>query len=923
MKRTAMLGRQVMAGLLVAFFALATQAAAADEAPAKAQNVASIEGMTEYRLPNGFRYLLFPDPSASTVTTNMVVLVGSRHEGLGEMGMAHLLEHMLFKGSKLFPKVDKALQEHGAQANATTWLDRTNYYETMPASDANLEFGFRLESDRLLTSFIRREDLAKEMTVVRNEFEMGENNPEAILSQRMISSAYLWHNYGHSTIGNRSDIERVPIDKLQAFYHKYYRVDNILFIVAGKFDPARAHQYAAKYFGVLKRPATRLSQPYTEEPPQDGEHAVTLRRVGKVFVSGAVYHITAADHPDYAAIEVLESVLLTPPAGRLYKALVESKKATSVHGGSYALHDPGIIEFLARVGDSSTPEEVQGILLKELEEFNQKPATAQEVERVKQQLRAQFERMMTDSRRVAHQLTEWEAAGDWRLMFLDRDRIAKVTPQDVDRVAKKYLIRSNRTTGIFRPTPAEQIVRAVIPEVNNLEAILKDYKGGKAVAQGEKFDPSPANIEAHVKRTQLPGGLKVAFLPKKTRGEKVIATLKLHFGNEKSLKGQTVAADLMGSLMTRGTKKYSRQQLQDELDKLGATLSVSSGTGALSVGIQAKHSTLPAVLDLLAEVLRHPTFPEDEFGILKRAEKQGLEKGLTEPAALARNALRRKLSPYPPDNVRYVPTIQESIDRLSMVTRDQVARLYSEQVGASAAELAIVGDFDPAVALKRVQGIVAGWKSQVPFERIAYTANLEVPGSRESILTPDKQNAYYFAAEVIALKDTSPDYPALEMGNYILGGSGFTSMLMDRIRQKEGLSYGTGSQLAVEALDNYGKFFIYAICNPKVIDKVDTTAAEVVNKALKEGVSATQLTEAKKGYLEEQKVGRANDGKLAGELRSGLHLGRTMKYYADLEARIADLTVEDVNAALRRYIDPRRLVIVRAGDLAKAQGGAK
>jgi zinc protease len=922
MKRMRILGLAVFAAFLACLFTLpaAAQPGPAPSKAVKAQKVHTVEGITEYKLANGTRYLLFPDPSASTVTVAMTVLVGSREEGYGETGMAHLLEHMLFKGSRKFPFVDKALQAHGAaRANANTWTDRTMYFEEMPGTDANLKFGIEFEADRLVNAFIRREDLAKEMTVVRNEFERNENDPGTILSQRMMAVAYEWHNYGKTTMGNRSDIERVPIDKLQDFYHKYYQPDNILVVLAGKFDPAKAHEWMAQYFGAIPRPTRPLHQTYTEEPPQDGERSVHLRRVGSVSLVGIIYHTPAGADPEYAAVEVLETILLSPPAGRLYKALVETKKATKVEGGSYAWHDPGVLEIDAQVGDKSTREEVRDILLKMLEDYTKSPTTAEELDRAKRQILAARERLMTKSTRVALNLGEWESAGDWRLFFLERDRIAKVTASDVDRVAKKFLIRSNRTTGLFVPTPAEQIVRADVPETPNVEEMLKGYKGGKSVVAGTYFDPTPANIEAHVKRSTLPGGLKVALLPKKTRGEKVVATLMLHFGNEQSLRGQTDAAELLGPLMMRGTKKYTRQQIQDQLDKLGATLSASSGTGYLAFSIQAKHNTLPAVLDLLGEVLREPTFPEAEFGILQRATKQDLESGLHEPTALARNALRRKLNPYPKDNVRYVPTIPEAIERIQQVTRDQVAKLYAEQVGASVGELVIVGDFDPDATVKKVGGFVAGWKEKVPYQRIVYTAKLDIPGGRDSIETPDKKNAVYVAAEQIAMKDTDPDYAALRLGNYILGSGGFTSLLTDKVRVKEGLSYTVGSQLSVDPLDKRGSFVIYAICNPKVMNKLEKTVAGVVSTALKEGVSAKHLEDSRKGWLEAQKLARASDGTLVSELRSQLYLGRTMKFIAEQEEQVRRLTLEEVNAALRRYIQPRRLVIVEAGDFRKGK----
>jgi zinc protease len=914
MKCTGMLGLVVVTAFLLG----SARPATAGSAPAKAvkaQKVVTIEGITEYKLPNGTRYLLFPDPSASTVTVAMTVLVGSRQEGYGETGMAHLLEHMLFKGSRKFPFVDKALQAHGAiNANATTWTDRTMYFEEMPATDANLKFGIEFEADRLVNAFIRREDLAKEMTVVRNEFERNENDPGTILSQRMMAIAYEWHNYGKTTMGNRSDIERVPIDKLQAFYHKYYRPDNVLVVLAGKFDEAKAHEWMAHYFGSIPRPKEPLDPTYTEEPAQDGERSVDLRRVGNVSLVGVIYHTPAGADPDYAAVQVLTTILVSAPTGRLYKALVETKKATAVEGAVYHWHDPAVLEIDAQVADKSSREEVLGIMLKVLEDYAQTPTTAEEVDRAKRRFLAARERLMANSKAVALNLGEWEATGDWRLFFLVRDRVAKVTAADVDRVAKKYLIRSNRTTGLFIPTPPEQIVRADFPEAPNVEEMLKDYKGGKTVAAGTFFDPSPANIEAHIKRSQLPGGLKIALLPKKTRGEKVVATLVLHFGNERSLRGQAAAADLLGPLMMRGTKKHTRQQIQDELDKLGASLNASSGAGFLSFSIQAKHNTLPAVLELLGEVLRQPTFPEDEFGILQRAEKQDLESGLSEPTALARVALRRKLNPYPQDDVRYVPTLPEAIERIQRLSRDQVVKLYTEQVGASVGELVIVGDFEPTAAVKQVAAFLADWKAEVPYQRIAYTAQLNIPGSRQTIETPDKKNAVYVAGEQIAMRDTDPDYPALMLGNYILGSGGFTSLLTDKVRVKEGLSYTVGSQLSVDPLDKRGSFVIYAICNPKVMTKLEKTVAGVLAQALKEGVSAKHLEEARKGWLEGQKVVRANDLTLARHLRTELYLGRTMKFDADLEDRVRRLTQEEVNAALRRYLEPGRLVIVEAGD---------
>jgi zinc protease len=384
-----------------------------------------------------------------------------------------------------------------------------------------------------------------------------------------------------------------------------------------------------------------------------------------------------------------------------------------------------------------------------------------------------------------------------------------------------------------------------------------------------------------------------------------------------------VAAEFLGPLMMRGTKKHTREQIETELDALGATLNAASDAGELTFTFQAKREKLPALLDLLGEILRTPTFPETEFDILKRADRQDLEKGLTDPQQLASNLLRRQLNPYPPDNVRYVPTLPEAIQRLDAVTRDQVVRIYQEQLGAQVGEFAVVGDFDSDATLKQVTAMTGDWKAAVPYQRIGREANTKVVGVVEKILTPDKENAVYLAGEVFRLKDTEPDYPALLMGNYILGSSGFNSRILDRLRQKEGLSYGAGSHFSADAQDPWAQFMFHAIYNPGVLEKVDQAMKEVLDKLLKDGVTEEELADAKKGYREERRVARASDRTVASMLTSGLYLGRTFAYSADLDAKVAAVTVADVNRALRAHLDPRRLVIVRAGDFGKSAGSQK
>jgi zinc protease len=292
-----------------------------------AQLYAKVEGVSEYRLPNGLRVLLAPDNSKPTTTVNVTYLVGSRHENYGETGMAHLLEHLVFKGTPSRGNIMQELGKRGMRFNGTTSYDRTNYFETFAANDDNLQWALEMEADRMVNSHIARKDLETEFSVVRNEMEMGENNPRRTLWKYMAAAAYDWHNYGKTTIGARSDVENVRIENLQAFYRQYYQPDNAVLIITGKIEPAKTLALVERYFATIPKPTRSLPATYTREPVQQGAREITIKRVGDTQLAAVLYHTAAASHPDAVAMEALSEILADTPNGRLHKDLVEKNKA--------------------------------------------------------------------------------------------------------------------------------------------------------------------------------------------------------------------------------------------------------------------------------------------------------------------------------------------------------------------------------------------------------------------------------------------------------------------------------------------------------------------------------------------------------------------------------------------------------------------
>ncbi len=892
-------------------------------APLTAQEVTrvtEVEGITEYSLDNGLRFLLFPDASKPSATVNVTYYVGSRHEGYGETGMAHLLEHLVFQGTPDHPDITEELTERGARPNGTTSWDRTNYYETFPATEDNLEWALDFEADRMVNSFIAAEDLDSEMTVVRNEMESRENSPFGILLDRTLSTAYLWHNYGKSIIGARSDVESVPIDRLQAFYRKYYQPDNALLIVTGKFDEERVLELIVETFGHIPKPdrsgANTLWETYTREPVQDGERMVTLRRVGDIQVVMMSYHVPPGSHPDYAAVDLLVQVVGDQPSGRLYKALVEPGLAASAGAFSYQLREAGPLLTYAQVRAEDDLQTTWTAMGEALEGVIRDPVTGEEVERARAALLKSVEQVFNNPERIAIQLSEWASMGDWRLFFLHRDRIETVEPVDVRRVAAEYLKPDNRTVGLFYPT--EEPDRAEIPELPDIATELEGYTGREAVAAGEEFDPSPANIEDRTTRYTLANGMKVALLPKSTRGQTVVARFRVILGDEESLTGRTTAGSMAGAMLMRGSSGHTRQEIQDELDRLKASGSVGGSVTQASGQVQTTRENLPAVLRLLSEIIREPTFPAAEFETLKERSLSGLEQQRSDPIAQAQIALGRHMNPVPPGHPSYTETVEEAVVAMEAVTLDDAEAFYNDFYGPQLGTLALVGDFDEVEMRAVIEEAFGNWESPHAATRVA-TEFYDPPAENLQIETPDKANAIFFAQQTLALRDDNPDYAALLLGGYMIGGGVLNSRLAKRIRQEDGLSYQLGGSISGHPIDESGAFFAFALYAPENAEKLEAAFREEIQKVLDEGFLADELEIAKQGYLQSRQLSRAQDPSLLGALTQGLYLDRTLMWDAELEERIHALTVEEINSAVRRYLDLSKMTIVKAGDFEGAK----
>lgn len=878
--------------------------------------VTEVEGIREFKLDNGMKVLLMPDASRPTTTINVTYFVGSKHESYGESGMAHLLEHLVFMGTPTHANIKKEISERGGFANGSTWWERTNYFQTLPSEEENLEWAIRMEADRMVNSFIAAEDLESEMTVVRNEFEIGENSPFRILLQRVMATAYEWHGYGRSTIGARADLENVPIERLQQFYRTWYQPDNAMVIISGKFDEPRALALVQQYFGAIPAPdrtlANKLWNTYTRDPAQDGAREVTVQRAGGTPTLMAAFHVPSALHEDFAAVEALGFVLGDTPSGRLYKALVEPGLASSVGAFVFRLPEPSLLLLFADLPEGGDIDKVREVTLETVDAVADNPPTEEEVKRAVAALNSQMERGLNDSNQVGIGLSEWAATGDWRMLFLHRDRLESVTADEVVEAAARYLVRDNRTVGIYLPQSEPR--RAEIAAAPSVETLLADYTGREDRAVGEVFDATPDNIEARLQRFTLSNGTEVALLPKSTRGERVRANFVMRIGALDSLQGLDLVPAATAAMLDRGSDQYTRQQLADRIDQLQAGLNLGGST-SVSASLDTRRENLAAVIDLIAEVARKPIFPEAELEEYKRQRLTELDQAVSEPNAVAGRMLaRHSQGERPATHPDYTPSFAEERARIEALTVDALRDFHRRFYGfGPAATIAIVGDFDPAVVREQLEQRFGGWQPEIAFQR--WSTDYQPVETRRMVeQLDDKASALLVGTQGMALSDTDPDFVALDLAGYLLGGGFLNSRLGNRIRNQEGLSYAVGGMFNAHPIDRNGSFFAFAMFAPENRERLETVLREELVKVVEQGFTAEELESGRTGLLQQKRLMRSDDGRLASMLTAGLYFDRDLFDAAAREQRLAELTLDDLNGAVRRWLDPDKVSYAIAGD---------
>ncbi len=943
---------------LCVLVALSLAARAAEAPPAGFTHVKTVAGIAEYKFAaNDLAVLLLEDHSAPVLTFMVTYRVGSKNEVTGTTGATHLLEHLMFKGSKNFhPGIGKGfdtlMDRVGGVNNATTWLDRTNYYENLPSN--HLELAVQLEADRMRNLLLREEDRAPEMTVVRNEFERDENDPASALDKEVGALAYIAHPYHHPTIGWRSDIEKVSIAKLREFYDTFYWPNNATVTVIGDFAPRRALELIGKYFGAIPRSPQPIPQVYTEEPAQTGPRRVTVKRPGEVGVVQIAFKAPAATHADHAALDVLANVLSDGKTSRLYRALIDKNVAISADASKGFFHDASLFSATATLAPGSTHAQAEAALLAELERVKKDGVEPAETERAINKLLAGLAYRRDGSFAIAGQINEAIAVGDWTLYATILDKLKAVTPAEVQRVAKAYLNEDQSTTGWFVPQAeapgksaglgarggaaqahARSDGEGFVPEEtargkHYYRTPGTDENGVETAAAGPRGAPTGRGAESgataagagagggaliapNVKRRTV-AGLDVLTLKTSIRD---VVTIRgaLGAGDVFNPPGNSAIADLTALMLDKGTLKQDKFAVAALLEQAGATVQFGTGTHTLNFSVKCLRKDLPLVLGLLAEQLRTPRFDPEEFAKLKKQLAGRHKRAMEDTDFRADRAFERAV--FPAGHPNRPPADEQYLADIESATLAQLQAFHAAHYGPLHARLVLVGDVDDAAIDRAVGEAFRGWEGGRPYPKAAPAPALTAART-EKVAMPGKTSVSLVIGQPSGLRYNQPDYQALNFATSVLGSGFFSARLLDIIRNQEGLTYGITASLAGDTYGD-GGWSIHATFAPELLEKGAASTRRELQRFYDAGVSAEELANFKVTLTGSYKVALATTGGVASALLNAVQRGYGPEWVDEYPRRIEALTLAEVNAAIKTRLKPDAMVTVLAGTIPEAK----
>jgi zinc protease len=874
-----------------------------DHAP-QARLESEAAGLSSYRLDNGFKIILIPFSSANNTRVELLVRSGSKFEGYGETGMAHLLEHMLFKGAGNRKNIKDDLTKLGASYNGTTTADRTNYFESVEAAPVKVDELIRLEADRFIRARFTAADLASEMTVVRNELENSEREPSRVVLSALARSGFNWHGYARSTIGARSDIEGASFTALQAFHRKHYRPDNAALIVSGSFDKARVLSLASKLFSAAKNPSSEGPANWTLESPEAATHRTDVSLSAGVTVVASAWKLPSMKERDAHALELGAAAMCDSDWGSLRKDIVLDRKlAVSASCFTWTQSDYSRFIALAKADQNANADDLSNEVIQHIQAAAARGTTQESLERARLSALNDFEKALDSHESVADLVSQSETAGDWRLFLWTRDVIASVTLDEANQALKKWVVPLNRSDVLLRH--AEKATPLEFPKPTDALTRVTGQVWPSILTSADPPPKSLREISKATHRFELDAQrAQAALITRKTQGDKVWMAMENDYGNSASLNNRKTACDAASALMKFGGNGLDRDALSARMEKLQATWQLSLD----GLGLEVPRKNFAEAFETLFMVWADPSMPVQEFERYKASQIAAYQAALMDPIKVADSEVRMRFDNYPDGHASKPKSLTAQISDVKNLSYAETLRCAREFAKVSHTRIGVVGNLT-AADLKEVWAKTGALKlshdvyARVPSPKAPIAVNV----TPIKVVMPDTTKAMVTGTAVIPLQRNSDDFAALQLAVYAMGGNS-SSLIWTQLREVQGLAYSSGMQLAASSFDDRSTVVLYATSSSANADKALSSLKSVLTKVLEDGFSAAQIEQAKAAWFQRRKSTLGDESGFARKLAEGLYTEFDFAAMAKLDDKIAALSHSQATAAIKKYLSASNLV---------------
>ena len=877
------------------------------------------ENVRKTTLENGLTIITKEAHTAPVVSVQMWYKVGTRNEKQGVNGIAHQLEHMMFKGTKNRPvQFGRLFSALGSDSNAFTSHDQTVYYST--AERNKLKALLTLEADRMQNAVIDTKQLESEKQVVISELKGYENSPEYRLNRALMSAAFPNHPYGLPVGGTDKDVEQFTVEQVKQYYKNFYSPDNAILVIVGDFETAKTIKAVKEIFGKIPRnkntkyleriPVNQTFSPSVSDNVTKNSKPIVLKQPGAAPLLQAIYPLPSAKHEDVAALDIMDYILAEGKNSRLYQALLDSGKASDVEASVVSLQDAGWYELLVTANSGQNLSRIESVIDKEITKLADKEVSLEELNRAKSQLQASVILSNRDITSLAMQLGNDEATtGDYTYTDRYLAAIQKVTVQDVQRVAQKYFKPQKRTLGFFKPT--ELKVQEKVPsEEVKLENNEQFSRGARANEDVTEYLPQVNSTIASKNRTLpekfiLPNGLEILLLPDKSTPTVTLGGY-IKAGAEFDSENIAGLASLVAENLMNGTQDKDVLNIARILEDCGASLDFNTYREGVYIEGNSLSDDLSVLIETLGDTIKNPTFPTKQLQLTRQQAITALKQDLDDPSEVAERTFLQAI--FPKTHPSHSFSSKES---LQQITHRDVVNFHQKHYRPDTTVLALVGNFEPAEVKKLIQREFGNWRVSGEKPKVKYPpVNLPKSVVRVNPLVPGKAQAITFMGNKAINRQDSRYYAAIVLNN-ILGGDTLSSRLGSQVRDNLGLTYGIYSNFL--AGKNSGTFLIEMQTSPEDTTKAIASTQQLLKELHEKGVTDAEVEIAKRNLAGNYNVSLASPDELTYRMIKNHVLGLGTEEIRNYTEKIQAVTTAKVNQAARELLHPDKIIVVTAG----------